>query len=217
VSMTSLRLAEAFIRTAAPEGHEPLRDLAELRAHMDNVHQLGVAGMLPLHVLMHMHEKDHGDHEQEWRGSPDASRSPRFTAVRNVDDPRDVFSDGGDWDRMKDSLAEHGFPDSQMRLDTGHKMWLYHVGPRGREENEGLFGADPRPGFHVQVWHPGGDQGHVVEAHLGEVPEHAGPLLHRMFRRPDVLGHMRGQMDRAQGHGPDQTGNRLLLDMTRGR
>jgi hypothetical protein len=212
---TSLRLAEALIRTAVPEGHEPLRDLAELRAHLDGAHRLGVAGMLPMHVLMHMHEEDHSGAEPEWHGSPDSSRGPGFIARRTR--MGSVFSADGDWDRMRNSLAEHGFPDSQMRLDTGHKMWLYHMGPRGREENNGLFGADPRPGFHVQVWHPGGDHGHVVEAHLGEVPEHVGPLLHRMFRRPDVLGHMRGQMDRAQGHGPDQTGNRLLLDMTRGR
>ncbi len=184
---------------------------------MREQHDFPEAGMIPQRVLLHLHEADHDPGEPDWHGSADASRSPGFTAMRNVDDPSDVFSDGGDWDRMKDSLAEHGFPDSRMRLDTGHRMWLYHVGPRGREENEGLFGVDPRPGFHVQVWHPRGDQGHVVEAHLGEVPEHVGPLLQHMFRRPDVLGHMRNQMDRAPGLGPDQRGNRLLLDMTRGR
>jgi len=121
------------------------------------------------------------------------------------------------WDRAMDSLGNAGFPNSQMRLDTGHKLWVYHMGPGGRDENNGLFGMDPRPGFHAQVWHPAGDQGHVIEAHLGDIPEHVGPLLRNMFGRRDVLGHLRDQMDRAQGHGPDQTGNRLMIDMTRRR
>lgn len=215
--MNSLRLAEAFTRAAAPEGHKPLRTLEDLRSHMYGTHNWDVAYLLPQRVLLHLHEKEHAGHEDEWHGSPDASRIPGFTAVRDVNNPADPFSHGGDWDRMRQSLAEHGFPDSQMRLDTGHKMWIYHLGQRGREENNGLFGRDPRPGFHVQVWHPAGDQGHVVEAHLGDVPEHVGPHLSRMFRRPDVLGHLRDQMDRAQGRGLDQTGNYLNIDMTRNR
>jgi hypothetical protein len=123
----------------------------------------------------------------------------------------------GHWDRAMDSMRQAGFPDSQMRLDTGHRLWVYHMGPGGREENNGLFGMDPRPGFHAQVWHPGGDQGHNVEAYLGDTPEHVGPLLRHAFGRPDVLGHLRDQMSRAQGIGDDQTGRRLMIDMTRGR
>lgn len=134
-----------------------------------------------------------------------------YEAVR-----RAASGDWGDyWDRAMDSLGGAGFPDSQMQLDTGHKMWVYHKGPHAKPG--GLFGESSRPGFHVQVWHPAGDEGHVVEAHLGDTPEHVGPLLRDMFARRDVQQHLMGQMARAQGRGPDQTGNRLMIDMTGGR
>jgi hypothetical protein len=126
-------------------------------------------------------------------------------------------SGNGDWDRARDSLAASGFPDSQMRLDTGHRLWVYHQGAGGRFSLGGSSGGDGRPGFHATVWHGGGDMGHNVEAYLGETPEHVGPLLRRMFMHPDVQGHLRDQMSRAQGVGPDQTGNRLHVDMTQGR
>lgn len=80
--MSSLRLAWAFTRAAAPEGHEALEDLASLREHMREAHGLDAAGMLPLRVLLGMHEQDHEGAEPEWGGSPDASRSPGFVAGR---------------------------------------------------------------------------------------------------------------------------------------
>lgn len=194
----------------SPDDPDWLIDETHRNEHADYLHD-------HLHPdLEHEHDLDTHLGDRDWLHQNGIEGSRR-TAVRDVSNSADVFSDGGDWDRMRQSLAEHGFPDSRMHLDTGHRLWTYHVRPGGREENEGLFGRDARPGFHVQVWHPAGDQGHVVEAHLGEVPEHVGPLMRRMFARPDVLGHMRDQMYRAQGAGPDQTGNRLMIDMTRGR
>jgi hypothetical protein len=203
---TSLRLAEALIRTAVPEGHEPLRDLAELRAHMDGAHQLGVAGMLPLHVLMHMHEQEHA--EPQWHGSPDSSRSGEFTARRKM---AGTWDDGGTWDRAMDSLAQHGFRDSQMALDSGHRMWVYHQGAGGG----GGMSMNPGPlsdvpGFHVSVWHPAGDLDHTVEGYLGTAPEHAGLRLRAMFGRRDVLSHLRDQMS-------GSTAGPLHVDMTQGR
>lgn len=114
------------------------------------------------------------------------------------------------WDRARDSLARAGFPDSQMRLDTGHHLWVFHQGDAARPPARA-------PGFHAHVWHGGGDMGHNVEAYLGESPEHVGPLLRHLFGRPDVMRHMRDQMDRARGIGPDQSGNRLQIDMTGSR
>lgn len=63
--------------TAPQDGYvEPPRDLGELRDHMRDVHNLDVAGMLPLRVLLHVHEEDHAEHPHHWSGSPDASRAP---------------------------------------------------------------------------------------------------------------------------------------------
>jgi hypothetical protein len=56
--------------------------VASVREHMHGEHDLGAAGMLPLHVLLHMHGQDHEDREQGWGGSADASRSPGFIARR---------------------------------------------------------------------------------------------------------------------------------------
>lgn len=75
--MTSLRLAEALLRATAHDGHV-IRSLDDLRGHMLGEHGLGVAGMLPQKVLLNLHEKDHSG--TDWHGSPDASRSPGFTA-----------------------------------------------------------------------------------------------------------------------------------------
>ena len=123
------------------------------------------------------------------------------------DDIRKAASGGrDDWDRARDSLAQSGFPDSQMRLDTGHNLWVHRD-----------FSGDSGLGFHAQVWHGAGDMGHNVEAYLGDNPDHVGPMLRGMFGRRDVMQHMRDQMDRAQGIGEDQTGNRLHIDMTQGR
>jgi hypothetical protein len=81
--MSSLRLAQAFVRAASPEGHDPLSGLPSLREHMRDAHGLDTAGMLPLRVLLHMHEDDHaGDPREAWHGSGDAARSPGFVAVR---------------------------------------------------------------------------------------------------------------------------------------
>ena len=221
----SLRLTEAFLRTAVPEGHEPIRTLQELREHMDGPHEFGVARYLPQSILMSMHEESHRDlmyphgrpaqeprdpDDDDW-WTADAAHSPGFIARRTT--MGSVWEHGGDWDRAMHSLGEAGFPDSQMKLDTGHRLWVYHQGAGGG----GLYGGGPQYGFHVSVWHPGGDAGHNVEGYLGEHPEHVGPLLRHMFGHPDVLGHMRDQMSRAQGRGEDQTGNRLMIDMTGGR
>jgi hypothetical protein len=118
------------------------------------------------------------------------------------------------WERAMDSLMQSGFPDSQMRLDTGHRLWVYHLGEGGR--TGGIWGESQVPGYHAQVWHPAGDTGHNVEARLGHDPDHVGPLLRGVFGRRDVQQHLRDQMDRAQGIGPDQTGNRLHIDVSGG-
>lgn len=113
------------------------------------------------------------------------------------------------WDRAVDSLGRSGFPDSQMRLDTGHNLWVFHQGHVARPRID-----ERQPGFHAHVWHGAGDMGHSVEAYLGEDPDHVGPLLRGLFGRRDVMRHLRDQMDRARGVGPDQTGNRLQVNMT---
>jgi hypothetical protein len=81
--MNSLRLTEILIRTATPEGHDAPTDLASLRDHMRDHHGLGVAGILPLRVLLSMHEQDHDSAEPQWGGSADASRAPGFIARRH--------------------------------------------------------------------------------------------------------------------------------------
>lgn len=58
--------------------------MASVREHMRAAHGLDVAGMLPLRVLLSMHEQDHDAPEQQWGGSPDASRSPGFIARRRL-------------------------------------------------------------------------------------------------------------------------------------
>lgn len=55
--------------------------MASVREHMRGAHGLDAAGMLPLRVLLSMHEQDHGS-EPEWGGSADASRAPGFIAGR---------------------------------------------------------------------------------------------------------------------------------------
>jgi hypothetical protein len=89
--MSSLRLAEAFLRAAAPEGHEPLSDLPALRRHMTEVHGFAAADLIPRGVLLRMHDQDHysghGDpHERTgedaWQHSGDAAHSPGFIAGR---------------------------------------------------------------------------------------------------------------------------------------
>ena len=49
---------------------------------MRDAHGLGTAGMLPLRVLLSMHEQDHAGGEPQWGGSGDAARSPGFIARR---------------------------------------------------------------------------------------------------------------------------------------
>lgn len=57
--------------------------MPSVREHMRGAHGLDTAGMLPLRVLLSVHEQDHADREPQWGGSADASRSPRFTARRS--------------------------------------------------------------------------------------------------------------------------------------
>lgn len=78
----SLRLTQAFIRAASPEGHPPLGSLSELRQHMAGTHGFDAAGIMPLRVLMHVHEKDHEDGPGQWNGSADSSGNPGFIARR---------------------------------------------------------------------------------------------------------------------------------------
>jgi hypothetical protein len=122
------------------------------------------------------------------------------------------------WYRALDSLGQHGFPDSQMNLETGHRLWFYRQEARDSRLTPGslLYGSH-EPGYHAVVWHPQGDKGHEVRGYLGLTPELTGPRLRAMFGRRDVMGHMRDQMDRARGTGPDQTGNTLHVDMTQDR
>lgn len=212
--MNSLRLAEAIIRAAAPEGHEPLHSLEELRGHMHGTHNWDVAYLLPQKVLMHLHEKEHSDHEGEWQGSADSSRSPGFTARRKM---AGTWDNDGTWDRAMDSLAQHGFHDSQMALDSGHRVWVYHQGAGGG----GGMSADAgplrnAPGFHAEVWHPArnvdpsaSNLDHGVESYLGMTPEHVGPRLRAMFGRRDVLSHLRDQMS-------GTTTGPLHVDMSQG-
>lgn len=164
--------------------------------------------MIPLRVLLHLHEADHDEREPQWHGSADASRSSEFTARRRM---AGTWDDGGPWDRAMDSLAQHGFHDSQMALDSGHRMWVYHQGAGGG----GGMSEDPgplkdAPGFHVSVWHPSSDLNHTVEGYLGTTPEHVGPRLRSMFSRRDVLSHLRDQMS---GH----TVGPVHVDMTQAR
>lgn len=199
--MNSLRLAEAIIRAAAPEGHEPLRSLEDLRGHMYGTHNLDVAYMLPQGVLLHLHDKEHA--EPEWHGSPDASRSPGFTARR-----RAVAAYSDDWDRMLRSLSGSGFPDSQMRLDTGHNLWVFH---QGDVEHR----ATQMPaGYNAHIWHPNMLQHHGnsnLSVHLGQDPDHVGPLLRRAFSHPEAMAHLMGQMQGDPGLG------HTYLDMTQAR
>jgi hypothetical protein len=66
----------------SPSGYvEPPQDLESLREHMREHHGFDAAHMLPLRVLLSLHEQDHADDpEPRWGGSPDMSRSPRFIA-----------------------------------------------------------------------------------------------------------------------------------------
>jgi len=214
--MTSLRLAEAFIRTAVPEGHEPLRDLAELRAHMDGTHQLGVAGMLPLHVLMHLHEQEHA--EPGWHGSPDSSRSSEFTARRRP---------MGLWDMIRQAAGDSPFtsqyhPDyppmgggdpaeEQFHQDTGYRRLdvhnaamrslglgesdsMRHFSPRmetGHYIGVGLRYPDQR--WYAQVIAPPGKNrdahplGAAVHLDLGHDDESVPAVLHQRLRHPEVM------------------------------
>lgn len=67
--------------TQPGEHVEEPRDLESLRAHMRDMHGFGEAGMLPLKVLLRLHEQDHEAHAHgRWDGSPDSSRTPGFIA-----------------------------------------------------------------------------------------------------------------------------------------
>lgn len=169
---------------------------------MKDAHDFPETGMIPLKTLLSFHEDDHADTEPKWYGSPDSSRSPGFTAMTRraaADDP---------WWRAMDSLRQSGFPDSQMRLDTGHSLYVHHQG--SDRSNPLLFsGQHGAVGYHAQVWHPNAEK-HYIHGYLGDNPEHVGPLLRRMFMNHDVLDSMRGQM---QGFAPSYH----YVDMTQGR
>ena len=105
-----------------------------------------------------------------------------------------TWDNGGTWDRAMNSLAQHGFPDSQMALDSGHRMLVYHQGAGGGGMSDDAGPFKGVPGFHVSVWHPSSDLNHTVEGYLGVTPEHVGPRLRAMFGRRDVLSHLRDQM-----------------------
>jgi hypothetical protein len=218
----SLRLAEAFIRTAVPEGHEPLRSLEDLRGHMYGTHNWDVAYMLPQRVLLHLHDKEHA--EPEWHGSPDASRSPGFTAVfRHAQD----FSEPAEGDsisireqhRRLRAMREHmkglGFsvlggeeryPDEALapliRLDTGHHIGIGH----SRRTQE----------WKANIHHPDDNGPHktMVSLNLGVNPEHVVPLLTREIGSQPVGGEMMAQWHRAQGGPADMAGRRRLLPFT---
>lgn len=111
------------------------------------------------------------------------------------------------WDRTMESLRDSGFPDSRMRLDTGHRLFVYHNWWGGNNP----FSNSHREGVHVQVWHPALGSDRVIEGYLGDVPEHVGPHLRRMFAHPDVMQAMRGQMTGRPGLGSH------FVDMTQGR
>jgi len=189
----SLRLAEALIRTAVPEGHEPLRDLAELRAHMDGTHQLGVAGMLPLHVLMHMHEEEHA--EPQWHGSPDSSRSTEFTARRKTmagrwmgeDEHMEGIAEGVRSMKAR-GLLPRSHPENDqpgVTYDTGHHVETLLGGEDGQWTSY-VTHEDDRPGLPrvLQVEH--GD--------LGGDHSRLGDSVHAMLRHPGVMASMREMM-----------------------
>lgn len=66
----------------AGECAEEPRDLPSLREHMHEMHGLSAAHMLPLRVLLRLHEEDHADGDPQWGGSADMSRAPGFIARR---------------------------------------------------------------------------------------------------------------------------------------
>lgn len=195
----------AFRMAAAPEGHEPLRTLEELRGHMHGVHGLDIAHMLPQRVLLSLHDKEHA--EPEWHGSPDSSRLPGFTGRRVSGVARE------DWNRMEQSMRDAGFPGSWMRTETGHHVSVHHSPSPPAD----LAGGG-KPGFRGDAYHEDGHPAHLVDAYLGDDPDQVGPRMIRMLRRPDVLGHMRSQMEWAQHEGfADPRGHGLSVDVTEGR
>jgi hypothetical protein len=211
--MTSLRLAEAFIRTAVPEGHEPLRDLAELRAHMDGTHQLGVAGMLPLQVLMHLHENVHQD-EPEWHGSPDSSRSSGFTARRrHVASEMDDIHEGDSITLREQharliSMREHfrglGFP-VQDRDRGGYENLATHFIIPDSGHSVGIGHSRKDQTWRAVIGHPddkGRDQS-VVHLNLGLNAEHVPHLLTRELGSSPVVDEMRRQWQRARSGQPE--------------
>jgi hypothetical protein len=112
------------------------------------------------------------------------------------------------WERAMDSLNEAGFPDSQMELDTGHRIWMFHQGDGNRRA------SDMPPGFNVHVWHPNMLQHHGntnLSAHLGHDPDQVGPMMRRVFSHPEAMQHLMGQMQGDPGLG------RTYLDMTQMR
>jgi hypothetical protein len=115
---------------------------------------------------------------------------------------------GDHWDRAMDSMRQAGFPDSQMRLDTGHHLWVFHQGDGPRRTSQ------MPPGYNVHIWHPNMLQHHGntnLSAHLGGDPDQVGPMLRRVFAHPEARHHLMGQMNGDPGLGY------AYLDMTQGR
>ena len=182
----SLRLAEAFLRAAAPEGHEPLRDLAELRGHMNGVHGLDVAGMLPQRVLLRLHEKEHADPGSSWHGSPDAASNIRFIANVSPMRKRAAAEDADRWERARPSLERNGITSRSDGLgiahtETGHTLITPWNHSEGQWKLRVLHDSDP-------------ENRRTISASLGPGDDDVGERAMAALRRPDVLRAMRDQM-----------------------
>lgn len=179
----SLRLAEAFLRATAHEGHQ-IRDLASLRAHMSGEHGLGVAGMLPQKVLLNLHEKDHTG--TDWHGSPDASRSPGFTASRGGGMRRQAEAPVTPWERGRPSLEANGLTSddthpAHIRTEMGHHITTWH-NPISDEWRMGIFHDSDE------------NDDRTISVRLGRQDEGVGDRAMAVLRHPKVLRSMQDQM-----------------------
>lgn len=221
----SLRLAQAFLRAAAPDGHGPVTDPASLRAHMAGEHGFDAAGMLPLRVLLSLHDKEHAGHEDTWGGSADASRSPGFVAMR-----RSAADGPGWWDDLLEGDAITGrVQGERLRAMREHFRGLgFPVRDTDSHgyENLGPAFTIPDTGHHVSVGHSRKDQTWHATIHhpgdhlmsgekttiginLGLNAEHVPHLLTRELGSRDVMGEMRRQWARANSgadYGPRPPG-----------
>lgn len=114
-------------------------------------HDFPEAGMIPLRVLLRLHEKEHDDPDQEWHGSPGSSRSPGFTAMRRR---ARVERDHGDMspEELRAHMRQHGFIDTPDDPD-----WVIDETHRGEHADAPLE--------HV---HPDLDDEYGEDIHLGD-------------------------------------------------